>query len=72
MTADGVYRAIEARVAEKLPEFSKAVQGEAEIVVMHQDAFALELQDDEMLLLGMAIKVAGHYGKEVQIIAAKL
>jgi hypothetical protein len=37
-------------------------------VVLHQDRFAVHYQDDEYKLLGMAIKFAGLYGREVRII----
>jgi hypothetical protein len=35
---------------------------------LHQNAFAADYQDEEYRLLGMAIKVAGIYGKEIHII----
>jgi len=38
------------------------------VVIIHQDAFAADYQDDEYVLLGKAIKFAGLYGKEVHII----
>jgi hypothetical protein len=38
------------------------------VVVLHQDAFAADYQDDEYKLLGMAIKFAGLYGKEIRIV----
>lgn len=37
-------------------------------LMMHQDAFASEYQDDEVLLLGMAIKYAGMYGVSLIIV----
>jgi hypothetical protein len=37
-------------------------------VIMHQDAFAADYQDEEYRLMGMAIKFAGICGKEVRII----
>lgn len=40
----------------------------ADIVLMHQDAFATSLHEDEYKLLGMAIKFAGMHNKHVQII----
>lgn len=55
-------------VEEKLPEFVQAVkQTEANKIVLHQDAFAADYQNDEFSLLGKAIKYAGIYGKEVII-----
>ena len=55
-------------VQEKLPDFVKACADDVEVVVLHQDAFAADYQDDEYLLLGMAIKYAGLCGKEVQVV----
>jgi hypothetical protein len=37
-------------------------------VLLHQDAFAADYQEDEYTLLGMAIKYAGLRGKEVRVI----
>jgi hypothetical protein len=40
-------------IRKKLPEFAKACADDAELVLLHQDAFAADYQDDEYLLLGM-------------------
>jgi hypothetical protein len=37
-------------------------------VLLHQDAFAADYQEDQYTLLGMAIKYAGLRGKEVRVI----
>ena len=37
-------------------------------MLLHQDAFAADYQEDEYRLLGMAIKYAGLRGKEVRVI----
>ena len=55
-------------VQEKLPNFVKMCADDVEVVVLHQDAFAADYEDDEFCLLGMAIKYAGLCGKEVQIV----
>jgi hypothetical protein len=39
-----------------------------ELVLLHQDAFAADYQEDEYTLLGMAIKYAGLGGQEVRVI----
>jgi hypothetical protein len=52
----------------KLPEFAKACVDDTELVLLHQDAFAADYQEDEYMLLGMAIKDAGLRGKEVHVI----
>lgn len=57
-----------ATVRKTLPEFAKACADEEELVLLHQDAFAADYQDDEYALLGMAIKYAGLRGKEVRVI----
>jgi hypothetical protein len=57
-----------ATIRRKLPEFAKACADDTEFVLLHQDAFAPDYQEDEYTLLGMAIKYAGLRGKEVRVI----
>ena len=57
-----------ATIRTALPEFAKACADEADLVLLHQDAFAADSQEDEYRLLGMAIKYAGLRGKEVRVI----
>jgi len=57
-----------ATIRTKLPEFAKACADDSELVLLHQDAFAADYQEDEYTLLGMAIKYAGLRGKEVRVI----
>src|ERR1700686_1665856 len=57
-----------ATIRRKLPDFAKACADEAELVLLHQDAFAADYQEDEYVLVGMAIKYAGRRGKEVRVI----
>ena len=61
-----------ATISRKLPELAKACADEAEWVLLHQDAFAADHQEDEYTLLGMAIKYAGLRGKEVRVIGRNL
>jgi len=49
-----------------LPDFVKSCKENVEPLLIHQDAFAVDY--DEYELLGMAIKFAGLYGKEVHIV----
>jgi hypothetical protein len=49
-----------------LPDFMKKCREPDEALIIHQDAFAVDYNEYE--LLGMAIKFAGLYGKEVRII----
>ena len=51
-----------------LPDFAKSCRDTKEVMVLHQDAFAADYQDDEYKLLGMAIKFAGLHGKEIRIV----
>jgi hypothetical protein len=56
-----------ATIKKNLPDFAKACADETELVLLHQDAFAADYQEDEYKLLGMAIKYAGLRGKEVRV-----
>ena len=57
-----------ATIGNNLPDFAKACAEDMELVLLHQDAFAADYQEDEYTLLGMAIKYAGLRGKEVRVI----
>jgi hypothetical protein len=57
-----------ATISRKLPDFAKACADGTELVLLHQDAFAADYQEDEYMLLGMAIKYAELRGKEVRVI----
>jgi hypothetical protein len=51
-----------------LPDFARACHAEdIPVVVLHQDAFAADYQEEEYRLMGMAIKFAGICGKEIRI-----
>jgi hypothetical protein len=45
--------------------------GDAELALLHQDAFVADYQEDEYTLLGMAIKYAALRGKEVRVFGKK-
>jgi hypothetical protein len=51
-----------------LPDFVKSCGKNEDVIILHQDSFAADYQQDEYVLLGMAIKFAGLHGKEVRII----
>jgi hypothetical protein len=56
-------------VEKMLPEFARACRAhDTPVVIMHQDAFAADYQEEEYRLIGLAIKFAGICGKEVCII----
>lgn len=57
-----------ATIGKSLPDYSAACQAQdIPVVLFHQDAFAADFQEDEYRLIGMAIKFAGAFGKEVRI-----
>ena len=60
--------ALAAEVEHLLPDFVNPCRDKADMVLIHQDAFAADYQDHEYALLGKAIKFAGLHGKEVRII----
>ena len=57
-----------ATIRKNLPDFAKACANDTELVLLHQDTFAADYQEDEYMLLGMAIKVRWLTGKEVGVI----
>lgn len=59
-------------VEKELPDFVKMVKTtKDEMIVFHQDAFAADYQENEFMLLGMAIKYAGLHSREITIIPTK-
>jgi len=60
--------ALTAKIERVLPDFVKSCREKADMVIIHQDSFAADYQDEEYTLLGMAIKFAGLHGREVRII----
>jgi hypothetical protein len=54
-------------IESKLPEFVNAVHSDVDNVILHQDAFAADYQEEEYALLGKAIKYAGIFGKNIII-----
>jgi hypothetical protein len=68
---------LEATIERYLPEFVATIKNAAEAaedsaVVLHQDAFCAGYDDDEYMLLGMAIKFAGMHGVALNIIGKNL
>ena len=61
-------RALMETVEGLLPDFVQSCRQSNDLVMIHQDSFAADYQEDEYRLLGMAIKVAGIFGKELRII----
>jgi hypothetical protein len=60
-----------ATIRKQLPDFARMCASDVETVMLHQDAFAADYQEDEYVLLGMAIKYAGLRGKEVHVIGGE-
>jgi hypothetical protein len=57
-----------AAIDKVLPDFARACRAyDVPIVVIHQDAFAADYEEDEYRLIGMAKKFAGICGKEIHI-----
>jgi len=57
-----------ATIRETLPDFVNACAGNEDVVLIHQDAFAADYQEDEYSLLGQAIKYAGLHEKGIRVI----
>ena len=54
-----------AAIEKMLPDFARACRApDLPIVIMHQDAFAADYQEEEYRLLGMAIKFADMSAKK--------
>jgi hypothetical protein len=60
--------ALSAEIRRLLPDFVESCLKNEDIVIIHQDSFAADYQQDEYALLGKAIKFAGLHGKEIRII----
>ena len=60
--------ALSAEIRRLLPDFVESCRNNEDVVIIHQDSFAADYQQDEYALLGMAIKFAGLHGKELRII----
>jgi hypothetical protein len=55
-------------IESKLPEFADAVHSDADMITLHQDAFAADYQEEEYILLGKAIKYAGIFGRKIIVV----
>ncbi|MDX6713289.1 MAG: hypothetical protein QOH96_4305 [Blastocatellia bacterium] len=60
--------ALTAEIRQLLPDFVESCLKSEDMVIIHQDSFAADYQQDEFALLGKAIKFAGLHGKELRII----
>lgn len=64
---------LSAAIEAGLPDFAKACQAQdTPVLIVHQDAFAADYQEEEYRLLGVAIKFAGICGKEIRIMGTNL
>ncbi len=57
-----------AEIESLLPDFARSCRDSTDVVIIHQDSFAADYQDDEYILFGKAMKFAGIYGKEIRVI----
>ena len=60
--------ALSAEIERLLPDFARSCRDSADLVIIHQDSFAADYQDEEYTLFGKAIKFAGLHGKEIRVI----
>ena len=60
--------ALTAEIESLLPDFARSCRGSEDVVIIHQDSFAADYQDEEYTLFGKAMKFAGIYGKEIRVI----
>jgi hypothetical protein len=60
--------ALSAEIRRSLPDFVESCLRNGDLVIIHQDSFAVDYQQDEYAILGKAIKFAGLHGKELRII----
>ncbi len=60
--------ALIAEIERLLPDFARSCRGSEDVVIIHQDSFAADYQDEEYALFGKAMKFAGIYGKEIRVI----
>ena len=60
--------ALIAEIERLLPDFARSCRGIGDLVIIHQDSFAADYQDEEYALFGKAMKFAGIYGKEIRVI----
>lgn len=60
--------ALIAEIERFLPDFARSCRGSEDVILIHQDSFAADYQDEEYTLFGKAMKFAGIYGKEIRVI----
>jgi hypothetical protein len=60
--------ALTAEIETLLPDFARSCRENLDVVIIHQDSFAADYQDEEYTLFGKAMKFAGIYGKEIRVI----
>jgi hypothetical protein len=60
--------ALVAEIERLLPDFARSCRDSVDVVIIHQDSFAADYQDDEYTLFGKALKFAGLHGKEIRVI----
>jgi hypothetical protein len=49
-------RALTAEIESLLPDFARSCRGSEDVVIIHQDSFAADYQDEEYGLFGKAMK----------------
>ena len=61
-------RGLTAEIERLLPDFAHSCRGSEDVVIIRQDSFAVDYQDEEYALFGKAMKFAGIFGKEIRVI----
>ena len=61
-------RALVVQIERLLPDFARSCRGSEDVILIHQDSFAADYEDEEFSLFGKAIKFAGLHGKGVRVI----
>jgi hypothetical protein len=65
----GKEKALTLEIERLLPDFARSCRDGADLIIIHQDSFAADYQDEEYAPFGKALKFAGIYGKEIRVIA---
>jgi hypothetical protein len=55
-----------------LSDFARSCRDSSDVVIIHQESFAADYQDEEYALFEKAMKFAGIYGKEIRVIGKNI
>ena len=60
--------ALIAEIERLLPDFARSCRDSTDVVIIHQDSFAADYQDEEYALFGKAMKFAASTEKKLRVI----